>query len=31
VLRRYDQVRLWPDIGDLLRDIDHDPVAIFWG
>jgi hypothetical protein len=28
---RYDQLELSPDIGDLLREIDRDPVAIFWG
>jgi hypothetical protein len=28
---RYDQVRPSPDIGDLLREIDHHPIAIFWG
>jgi len=21
----------WPVCGDLLREIDHDPIAIFWG
>jgi len=28
---RYDQVEPSPDIGGLLREIDHDPIAIFWG
>jgi len=28
---RYDQVRPWPGIGGLLREIDQHPVVIFWG
>ena len=27
----YDQLEPSPDIGDLLRAIDRDPTAIFWG
>ena len=27
----YDQLEPSPDIGDLLRLIDRDPTAIFWG
>jgi hypothetical protein len=27
----YDQLEPSPDIGDLLREIDCDPIAIFWG
>ena len=27
----YDQLEPSPDIGDLLREIDRDPIAIFWG
>ena len=26
-----DELELSPDIGDLLREIDRDPIAIFWG
>ena len=28
---RYDQLEPSPDIGNLLREIDRDPIAIFWG
>jgi hypothetical protein len=28
---RCDQVRPTPDIGGPLREIGHDPIAIFWG
>jgi Protein of unknown function (DUF3024) len=28
---RYDQLEPSPDISDLLREIEHDPIAIFWG
>jgi hypothetical protein len=27
----YDQLEPPPGIGDLLREIDRDPIAIFWG
>jgi hypothetical protein len=27
---RYDQLES-PDIGDLLHEVDRDPVAVFWG
>jgi hypothetical protein len=27
----YDQLEPSPDIGDLLREIDRDPIAIVWG
>jgi Protein of unknown function (DUF3024) len=27
----YDRIEPSPDIGDLLREIDRDPTAIFWG
>jgi hypothetical protein len=27
----YDQLEPPPDIGDLLREIDRDPITIFWG
>lgn len=27
----YDQLEPSPDIGDLLEEIDRDPIAIFWG
>jgi hypothetical protein len=27
----YDQLEPSPDIDDLLREIDRDPTAIFWG
>jgi hypothetical protein len=27
----YDQLEPSPDIGDLLDEIDRDPIAIFWG
>ena len=27
----YDQLEPSQDIGDLLREIDRDPTAIFWG
>jgi hypothetical protein len=26
----YDQLEPSPDIGDMLREIDRDPIAIFW-
>jgi hypothetical protein len=26
-----DELEPSPDIGDLLREIDRDPIAIFWG
>ena len=28
---RYDQLEPSPNIGNLLREIDRDPIAIFWG
>ena len=28
---RYDHLEPSPDIGNLLREIDRDPSAIFWG
>jgi hypothetical protein len=28
---RYDQIEPSPQIDDLLREIDRDPTAIFWG
>ena len=28
---RYDQLKPSHDISNLLREIDHDPIAIFWG
>jgi len=28
---RYDQLRSSPHVGDLLQEIDRDPIAIFWG
>ncbi len=28
---QYDQLPPSQDIGDLLREIDRDPIAIFWG
>ena len=28
---RYDQLEPSPDMGNLLRGIDRDPSAIFWG
>ncbi|MGH3181425.1 MAG: DUF3024 domain-containing protein [Streptosporangiaceae bacterium] len=28
---RYDQLAPSPHVDDLLREIDHDPIAIFWG
>ena len=28
---RYDQLEPSPDISDLLREIERDPIAIFWG
>ena len=28
---RYNQLEPSPDIGHLLREIDRDPIAIFWG
>ena len=28
---RYDQLEPSPHIDDLLKEIDRDPIAIFWG
>ena len=28
---RYDQLPPSPRVGDLLEEVDRDPIAIFWG